>query len=59
VQHRGTTGWVWARPGGVITILLGLMILARRPLDALWVIGLFVAIELIVNGRTQIFVRRA
>jgi uncharacterized membrane protein HdeD (DUF308 family) len=55
-QHRGTTGWGWALAGGVITILLGLMIVARWPLDALWVIGLFIAVELIVNGWTLIFV---
>ena len=56
VQHRGTTGWGWALTGGVVTILLGLMILAKWPPDALWVIGLFIAVELIVNGWTQIFV---
>jgi uncharacterized membrane protein HdeD (DUF308 family) len=59
VQHRGTTGWGWALTGGVVTILLGLMILAKWPLDALWVIGLFIAVELIVNGWTQIFVGMA
>jgi uncharacterized membrane protein HdeD (DUF308 family) len=42
--------------GGIITLLLGLMILARWPSSALWVIGLFLAIELIVNGWTQILV---
>ena len=55
-HHRGTPGWGWALAGGVVTILLGLMILARWPLDALWVIGLFIAVELIVNGWTLIFV---
>jgi uncharacterized membrane protein HdeD (DUF308 family) len=55
-QHRGTTGWGWALAGSVITILLGLMIVARWPLDALWVIGLFIAVELIVNGWTLIVV---
>jgi uncharacterized membrane protein HdeD (DUF308 family) len=55
VQHRGTAGSGWAMAGGVITIILGLMILAKWPLDALWVIGLILAVELIVNGWTQIF----
>jgi uncharacterized membrane protein HdeD (DUF308 family) len=59
VQHRGMPGAGWAMGGGVITILLGLMILAKWPLDALWVIGLFLAIELIVNGWTQIFIALA
>jgi uncharacterized membrane protein HdeD (DUF308 family) len=59
VQHRGTAGWGWAVFGGAITVLLGLMILAKWPLDALWVIGLFLAIELIVNGWTMVFVALA
>ncbi len=59
VQHRAMQGWVWALVGGVVTLLLGLMILARWPLDALWVIGLFLAIELIVNGWVQILVALA
>jgi uncharacterized membrane protein HdeD (DUF308 family) len=59
VQHRGTSGWVGGVLGGVITLLLGLMILVRWPSSALWVIGLFLAIELIVNGWTQILVALA
>src|SRR5215470_18966499 len=43
IQHRGTAGSGWAIVGGIITMILGLMILARWPLDALWVIGLFLA----------------
>jgi uncharacterized membrane protein HdeD (DUF308 family) len=59
VHHRGTSGWGGAVLGGIITLLLGLMILARWPSSALWVIGLFLAIELIVNGWTQIVVALA
>ena len=59
VQHRGTSGWGAGVVGGIITLLLGLLILAKWPSDALWVIGLFLAIELIVNGYTQILVALA
>ena len=59
VQHRGTSGWAGGVVGGIITLLLGLLILARWPSDALWVIGLFLAIELIVNGYAQILVALA
>ena len=47
-------GWTWAFLASVATVLLGLMILARWPLDALWVIGLFLAVELIINGLSAI-----
>jgi uncharacterized membrane protein HdeD (DUF308 family) len=59
VHHRGTSGWGAAVLGGIITLLLGLMILVRWPSTALWVIGLFLAIELIINGWTQIVVALA
>ena len=59
MQHRGTSGWAGAVVAGIITLLLGLLILARWPSSALWVIGLFLAIELIVNGYTQILVALA
>lgn len=56
IQHRALQGWAWTFVAGVATVLLGLMILARWPTDALWVIGLFLAVELIINGVTAIFV---
>src|SRR5262249_38845243 len=59
IQHRGTQGSGWAVFGGVVTAFFGLMILAKWPTDALWVIGLILAIELIVNGWTQILVALA
>ena len=59
IQHRAMQGWGWVFFGGVVTVLLGLMILARWPLDALWVIGLFLAVELIVNGWSEVFLALA
>ena len=54
IEHRAMQGWTWAFLASVATVLLGLMILARWPLDALWVIGLFLAVELIINGLSAI-----
>ena len=58
-QHRGTGGWVWALLGGIVSILLGIMILAKWPVSGMWIIGLFVAIELIFNGWSQIMLALA
>lgn len=58
-QHRGTSGWIWPLLGGVISLLLGLMIIARWPVSGLWVIGLFLAIELITNGWSYIMIALA
>jgi uncharacterized membrane protein HdeD (DUF308 family) len=56
IQHRAMQGWAWALVGGIVTVLLGLMILARWPASSLWVIGLFLAIELIVQGWSLVMI---
>jgi uncharacterized membrane protein HdeD (DUF308 family) len=53
-QHRDIGGWIWAVLGGVISIVLGLLILGHWPATSFYVIGLFIAIELIVNGWTLV-----
>ena len=58
-QHRGSPGWIWALLGGLISILLGAVIIAHWPVSGLWVIGLFVAIELLMNGWASIFIALA
>lgn len=43
-------GWGWQAADGVITLFLGLFVFARWPASGLWVIGLFVGIDLIFYG---------
>lgn len=42
--------WSWVFFNGVITFILGLMIYSDWPLSGLWVIGLFIGIDLILAG---------
>jgi uncharacterized membrane protein HdeD (DUF308 family) len=42
--------WIWVLLSGVITLLLGLLILARWPVSSLYILGLFLGIDLIVAG---------
>ncbi len=58
-QLRGDSGWVWLLLGGIVTLLLGLMIFSKWPVSGLWVIGLFVAIEMIVNGWSYVAIALA
>ncbi len=44
--------WGFAVFHGVISLALGIMIWRQWPLSGLWVIGLFVGVEMIVNGWT-------
>jgi uncharacterized membrane protein HdeD (DUF308 family) len=58
-QLWAVEGWFWPLISGIISILLGGMILAQWPASGFWVIGLFVAIEMIMNGWSSIFVALA
>jgi uncharacterized membrane protein HdeD (DUF308 family) len=46
--------WGWALLNGVITFLCGIVIYRQLPFDALWVIGLLVGLEMLLNGWTWI-----
>ena len=42
--------WGWVMFNGVISLILGISIWQRWPYSGLWVIGLFVGIEMLLNG---------
>jgi uncharacterized membrane protein HdeD (DUF308 family) len=42
--------WGWPLVSGIIDVILGVMIWMEWPASALWVIGLFVGINLIFRG---------
>jgi uncharacterized membrane protein HdeD (DUF308 family) len=47
-------GWGWQALNGIIAAGMGVLILAQWPASGLWVIGLFVGIDLIFFGWTWI-----
>lgn len=42
--------WSWLMIHGVVNLLLGILIMAQWPVSGLWVIGLFIGIDLLFNG---------
>ncbi|MCP3458858.1 MULTISPECIES: HdeD family acid-resistance protein [unclassified Bradyrhizobium] len=42
--------WIWVALSAVITLLLGLLILARWPVNSVYILGLFLGIDLIFAG---------
>jgi uncharacterized membrane protein HdeD (DUF308 family) len=48
--------WIWVVLSGVITLLLGALILARWPVSSLYILGLFLGIDLVFAGVGWIFV---
>ena len=43
-------GWGWVLLNGVISVVLGVGIWGQWPLSGLWVIGLFVGVEMLFSG---------
>jgi uncharacterized membrane protein HdeD (DUF308 family) len=53
IMHR-FEGWPWVLLNGVISLVMGVMIWRQWPASALWVIGLFLGIDLIFSGWSSV-----
>jgi uncharacterized membrane protein HdeD (DUF308 family) len=42
--------WMWVAFSGVITFLLGLLIVAHWPVSSLYVLGIFLGVDLVIAG---------
>jgi uncharacterized membrane protein HdeD (DUF308 family) len=49
LSHR-FPGWGWVLLNGVVTAMLGLLIYKQWPGSGLWFIGLYIGIDLLLNG---------
>jgi uncharacterized membrane protein HdeD (DUF308 family) len=47
-------GWGWGAANGVVSTVFGVLLLTQWPVSGLWVIGLFVGIDLILYGSAWI-----
>jgi uncharacterized membrane protein HdeD (DUF308 family) len=50
IAHRKQSGWGWVVASGLLSVLLGILVLAQFAGSGLGVLGLFLAIELIFDG---------
>jgi uncharacterized membrane protein HdeD (DUF308 family) len=55
LYHRGPF-WGWLLFNGIVTLLLGILIIAQWPTSGLWVIGLFIGTDLIISGWSLIVI---
>lgn len=51
---KALSGWGWIVASGVITVLAGAIIWSGWPVNSLWILGLFLAADLIFQGLTYI-----
>jgi uncharacterized membrane protein HdeD (DUF308 family) len=50
LQARPAAGWGWLLFSGLLGIVVGVLIWMQWPLDALWLVGLLLGVNLIVDG---------
>lgn len=50
LSHRQVQGWGWGLTNGIVTLILGVLILTIRPASLLSVLGLLVGISFIFSG---------
>jgi uncharacterized membrane protein HdeD (DUF308 family) len=46
--------WIWVAVSGVITLILGLIILAHWPVSGLYILGIFLGVDLVIAGASWI-----
>jgi uncharacterized membrane protein HdeD (DUF308 family) len=51
--------WGWVLLHGAVNLLLGILIWRQWPVSGLWVIGLFIGIEMLFNGWTLVMLALA
>ncbi|MWP46442.1 HdeD family acid-resistance protein [Gilliamella sp. Pas-s27] len=50
LNNRNLPSWGWILTSAIITLILGFMIIIGWPYDSVWVLGMFLGIDLIFQG---------
>lgn len=58
-QVRPMVAWGWILASGLLSLILGIFIAVQLPQAATWVLGTFLAVELIFQGWSYVFLARA
>lgn len=54
-NNRGQRGWGWLGVSGVLTLLVGVLIASGWPGNSVWILGLLLAIDLLFQGWSALF----
>ena len=54
LRMKAASGWMWVSLSAVVTGLLGLAILVQWPLSSLYMLGMFLSIDLLLAGATWV-----
>jgi uncharacterized membrane protein HdeD (DUF308 family) len=56
IQHRRMPAWGWLLFDGILSLALGVLIVAFWPGAAVWVLGLLVGINLLIGGTSMLLI---
>jgi uncharacterized membrane protein HdeD (DUF308 family) len=56
LKVKPASGWGWMLFSGILSVLLGIMIMSEWPLSGAWAIGVLVGVQLISAGWTMVMV---
>lgn len=56
MRERPRKGWGWVLTTGILSIIVALVVMAGWPVDSLWILGLFLSVDLISQGLGWLFV---
>jgi uncharacterized membrane protein HdeD (DUF308 family) len=59
VQHRGMARWGFLLFDGIVTLALGVLILAQWPGSSVWLLGLLLGVHLLVGGMSMLLLATA
>lgn len=54
MKARPEEGWGWVLAAGIVTVLAGLVMALGWPVNSLWILGIFLAIDLAMQGGSLI-----
>ena len=54
LQHRRSRYWTWSALSGVLSVVIGVLIMLQWPVTGLFMIGLFVSLEMIFHGASAL-----
>jgi uncharacterized membrane protein HdeD (DUF308 family) len=55
-QHRGAQAAGWLVVDGILSLVLGILILVHWPAVAVWVFGVFVGVSLVMRGASMLII---
>lgn len=55
-NNRAQRGWQWLALSGVVTLLVGLLIAFGWPGNSVWILGLILGVDLLIQGWTLLFI---